>query len=95
MAKAESVEKNTAGARKAYGMATANLRANNREEFNMLLDAAYVELGLLSPRAKRAERDVFSAEKRAAAAARKEEKRLAKIEALKAELTALEADPLF
>jgi N-methylhydantoinase A/oxoprolinase/acetone carboxylase beta subunit len=90
------VEKNSSEARKAYGMATANLRANNREEFETLLDQAYAELGLLSPRVKRQQRAAEAAKSKAAAAERREERRLARIEALKAELAALApGDPLF
>jgi hypothetical protein len=92
--KAES--KNNAEARKAYGNATAALRTAHREEFDTLLDQAYADLGMVSPRIKSQQRAAEAAVARAAAAERREARRLAKIEALKAELAALApGDPLF
>jgi hypothetical protein len=72
------------------------LRANNKDEFAMLLDQAYADLGLESPRVRREKRAAEDAVKRAARVEAAEAKRVARIEALKAELAALApGDPIF
>jgi len=84
--------------RKAYGAAVADLRAAHRDEFDRLLDKAYADLGVESPRLRRERKkaEVFAA--KTAAAEKREAAREAKIAKMEAELAALRgvaADPIF
>lgn len=88
----EVVEKDgeaSALGRKAYGAASKALRDAHREEFDGLLDAAYADLGLVSPRVKREQRAVAEAAEKAAREVRREEMRLKKIADLEMQLEAL------
>ena len=81
--------------RKCYAVAEKRLKDLHADQFATLLDEAYAEEGVESPR-KRRER--LAAEAAQAATARRiarESKKVEKIERLKAELAALEGDPLF
>ena len=96
MAKVVEAEKKQeqAASRKAYGDALAVLRENHRPEFDALLDAAYAANGLVSPAQKRVARVAAEAEARAVADRVREEKRLAKIAKMEAELAELKAAQL-
>ena len=93
---AEAPEKGEGNvARRAYALASKALKEAHEEEFADCLDAAYVALGSVSPRVRRAAKAAAEAkareEKRVAKMAKREER----VAALKAELAALEADPIF
>lgn len=81
---------------KAYAAATTRLRDLNRGQFTLLLEEEYAKVGLSVRRRKTAEeRAAEAAEKARARGLKAEARRLAKIEAHKAAIAALEADPLF
>lgn len=87
----DTVEKKDNARNKAYAAAMTALREAHRDEFDTLLGEAYAAAGL-EPRKRRtaAEIEAEKAAKEAAKAAKAEEKRLAKIEAYKAAIAALE-----
>ena len=87
----EKKDDNASLARKAYGDATTALRATHKDEFNALLDQAYANLGLVSPRVKRAEKAAEAAAAKEAAAVKREERRLARIAKLEEELAKAKA----
>ena len=77
---------------KAYTAATTALRKAHAEEFRTLLHAEYEARGIeVKPRLTAEERAAREAQKVAEKAAKAEAKRQAKIDALKAEIEALEA----
>jgi hypothetical protein len=76
--------------RACYGRATSALRDAHREEFDALLTAEYATAGLeVRRRLSEEERAAKAAAEAEAKAAKAEEKRLAKVARLQAELDAL------
>lgn len=82
--------------RKAYAQAEKALKELNADQFALLLDEAYAAQGVESPRQRSARRQAEAAQARTAAAARREERKAARVKALEAELASLKGgDPLF
>ena len=81
--------------RKAYTTASSELRKAHEAEFADLLDKAYADLGVESPRVRRAR---IKAEKSKAQSERLEANRLKRekrIADLEAQLASLKGDPIF
>jgi len=85
----EAAPKNSTAARTAYGAAMKALKEAHRDEFADLLDIAYADQALKSPRTKRAEREAAEFIAKQLRADRKEAARLAKITQMEFELAAL------
>jgi hypothetical protein len=80
--------------RKAYAAAEKRLKDLHADQFALLLDEAYSDLGVESPRVRRERLAADAAKARAAAALRREERKAAKVAALEAELAALKGEQL-
>lgn len=85
-------KKEASVARVAYGKAMKALREQHSEEFESLLDAAYRDLGVESPKSKARRRKEEADKARAEAAARREARKAARVAALEAELAALRGE---
>lgn len=91
-------QRNTPEGKACYAKATSALRIKHREEFSDLLDAEYEAIGMLSPRMKSKAREAERFAAKAAAAERREERRLRQIAEAEATLARLKndgQDPIF